>query len=192
MTLQPTYPILTERLALRPFVAADLDALYAIYSRADVVEYLYEEPRSREQVAEVLAARTTRTAIRAEGDRLKLALERRDTGAMIGDVILVWVSAQHRQGEIGFVLHPDHQRRGYAREAAVEMLRLGFEHLGLHRIVGRCEVRNAASARVLERLGMRREAHLRENEWVKGRWDDEYVYAMLVREWRASTGPPRC
>jgi len=66
------------------------------------------------------------------------------------------------------------------------MLRLGFEGLGLHRITGRLDGRNAASARVLERLGMRREAHLVENELVKGEWTDEVVYAMLDREWRAA------
>ena len=94
-------------------------------------------------------------------------------------------SELHRQGEIGFVLHPDHHGQGYAGEAACAMLRLGFEELGLHRIVGRCEPRNEASARLLERLGMRREAHLIENEWVKGEWQSELVYAMLDREWRA-------
>ncbi len=65
------------------------------------------------------------------------------------------------------------------------MLRLGFEDLGLHRIAGRLDARNAASARVLERLGMRREARFLQNEIVKGEWADEMVYAMLEDEWRA-------
>jgi len=107
------------------------------------------------------------------------------TGELVGDVLLTWASAEHRQGEIGYVLHPEHAGRGYVTEAAREMLRLGFDGLGLHRIVGRLDARNAASARVLERLGMRREAHLRENEFVKGEWTDELVYALLAREWRA-------
>jgi RimJ/RimL family protein N-acetyltransferase len=102
---------------------------------------------------------------------------------MVGDVVLMYISEAHRQGEIGFVLHPNHQGHGYATEAAREMLRLGFERLGLHRIVGRLEARNAASAAVLERLGMRLEAHLHENEWVKGEWQSELVYAMLATEW---------
>ena len=63
------------------------------------------------------------------------------------------------------------------------MLAIGFDGLGLHRIVGRLDARNRASARVLERLGMRREAHLVENEHVKGEWTDELVYALLAREW---------
>jgi RimJ/RimL family protein N-acetyltransferase len=65
------------------------------------------------------------------------------------------------------------------------MLRLGFEEIGFHRIVGRMDARNAASAGVLERLGMRREAHLRENEFIKGEWADELVYAILASEWEA-------
>jgi RimJ/RimL family protein N-acetyltransferase len=102
---------------------------------------------------------------------------------VIGDVSLT--VGEHRQGEIGFILHPDHQGRGYATEAAEALLALAFEHYRLHRVAGRLEARNAASARVLEKLGMRREAHLIENEWVKGEWQSELVYALLAREWRA-------
>jgi RimJ/RimL family protein N-acetyltransferase len=68
------------------------------------------------------------------------------------------------------------------------MLRLGFAGLGLHRIIGRCDARNDASARLMERLGMRREAHFRENEIFKGAWGDEYVYAILAAEWAAHDG----
>lgn len=63
------------------------------------------------------------------------------------------------------------------------MLRLGFDGLNLHRITGRLDARNTASARVLEKLGMRREAHLIDNEHVKGEWASELIYAMLAREW---------
>src|SRR5665811_1089712 len=72
-----------------------------------------------------------------------------DTGALIGDVTLFWLSRANRQGEIGYVFHPDHSGQGYATEAARVLLRLGFEDLGLHRIIGRIDARNAPSARVL-------------------------------------------
>jgi RimJ/RimL family protein N-acetyltransferase len=62
---------------------------------------------------------------------------------------------------------------------------MGFEQLGLHRIAGRLDGRNTASAKVLAGLGMRQEAHLVENERVKGEWTDEIVYAMLASEWTA-------
>lgn len=181
--LRPTFPIVTERLLLRPFGPADLDALHAIQSRSDVTRFLYWEARSREEVQAELDVRARRTGLEVEGDRLVLALELRDSDELIGDVNLQWLSSEHRQGEIGFVLHPDHHGRGYAAEAALVLLALGFDELGLHRIIGRCDGRNDASARLLEKLGMRQEAHLRENEIVKGEWTDELVYAMLDREW---------
>jgi RimJ/RimL family protein N-acetyltransferase len=78
---------------------------------------------------------------------------------------------------------PAEQGKGYATEAARAFLRVAFEEFGFHRVIGRTEPRNTASARVLEKLGMRQEAHLVENEYVKGEWQSELVYAMLDREW---------
>ncbi len=175
----------TSRLVLRPFAEGDLDALHAIHGREDVTRYLYWGPRSREETREALSRKLGRSSVRSEGDSLGVAVERRDTGALVGDWTFFLTSATHRQGEVGYLLHPDHQGRGFATEATAELLRLAFAGLGLHRVTGRLDGRNLASARVLERLGMRREAHLVENERVKGEWTDEVIYAMLDREWRA-------
>jgi RimJ/RimL family protein N-acetyltransferase len=181
--VKPAYPLQTERLLLRPFAPTDFDALLAIHSRADVARYLYWDPRTSAEVRETLAAKVRSTAIVSEGDNLSLAAELRSTGELIGDCNLHWTSAEHRQGEIGFVFHPDHHGKGYATEAAEALLELAFDGLRLHRVIGRLEARNAASARVLERLGMRQEAHLVENEYVKGEWQSEVIYALLDREW---------
>jgi hypothetical protein len=70
-------------------------------------------------------------------------------------------------------------------EAAEATLAVAFEHYELHRVFGRLEARNTASARVLEKIGMRREGLLVENEWVKGEWQSELIYALRDREWRA-------
>jgi len=189
--LRPNYPIETERLLLRPYRADDLDAFCAIHAYPDVVRYLYFDSPTREAARVMLEKHARRVEILREGDKLLLALELRD-GAVIGDVSLTWLSEAHKQGELGFVLHPDHQGKGLAREAAEAMLHLGFEDLGLHRILGRLDARNAASAKLLERLGMRREAHILENEFVKGEWTDELLYAVLAREWAArGTGKTR-
>jgi RimJ/RimL family protein N-acetyltransferase len=179
--LTPTYPITTERLTLRSYTLDDLDDLYAMQSREDITRYLYWNVRTRAEVAEVLRQRTSMDALREEGDILVLAADL--GGTVIGDVNLCWRSQEHRQGEFGFVFHPDHHGHGYAGEAAVEMLRLGFEGLNLHRIIGRTDGRNKASARLMEKLGLRREAHFVQNELVKGEWTDEVVYAMLASEW---------
>jgi RimJ/RimL family protein N-acetyltransferase len=181
--VRPAYPLQTQRLLLRPFAATDFDALLAIHSRADVARYLYWDPRTAAEVRETLDAKVRATAIVAEGDSVSLAAVLREGDELIGDCSLRWASAEHRQAEIGFVFHPDHHGHGYATEAAAALLALAFEELRAHRVFGRLEARNAASARVLERLGMRKEAHLVENEHIKGEWQSEVVYALLEREW---------
>ncbi|MGK5556307.1 GNAT family N-acetyltransferase [Actinomadura kijaniata] len=183
--LRPQYPLETERLLLRPFATGDLEELHAYQSLPEVARFLYWEPRTVEESRVFLRQKMAATALEKEGDWLVLAVEQRATGALIGEVNLQWRSQQHRQGEIGYIFNPAYHGRGFATEAAGMVLRLGFELMDLHRVCGRLDGRNEASARVLERLGMRREAHLVENEFVKGEWCDEVVYAMLRREWDA-------
>ncbi len=187
-TCRPSYPIETARLSLRPFRADDQDDLLAIFSREDVTRYLYWPQLGPDEVREVLGRWTTQVAIEHEGEAISLAVCRRDSGALIGEAMLKLLSETDSQGEIGFMFHPDHHGQGFATEATRELLKLGFDDLGLHRIIGRLEARNRPSARVLERLGMRLEAHFRENEWVKGEWNDEQVYALLRSEWDAAGG----
>ncbi|WP_326822746.1 GNAT family N-acetyltransferase [Streptosporangium sp. NBC_01756] len=182
--LKPSYPIRTQRLILRPFTFDDLTGLHAIHSLPEVARYLYLEPRDTEQVRQALEKKTTQTALEEEGQALAIAVELAATGELIGDSTLFWHNALHRSGEIGYVFHPGHGGQGYATEAAEALLELAFDGLDLHRVTGRLDGRNHASARLLERLGMRREAHLVENEMVKGEWTDEVIYAILQREWR--------
>lgn len=182
-------PIATERLVLRPFTTADFDALYAYQSRPDVARWLEWDARTDDEVRAALAKKVAAVTLEEEGDVLALAMIRKDTGALIGDVILCLVSAEHRTGEIGYIVHPDHQGLGYTTEACREVLRIGFEDNGLHRVIGRLDVRNMGSARVLEKLGMRREALFVDNEMIKDEWTSEAVYAILDREWRAAASP---
>lgn len=184
MDYAPIYPIATMRLHLRPFTRGDIDAMYAYRQREDVTRFLSDPPLSRGACAEALQARIGQIAWGGEGDKIFLAVERRVDRAMIGEVSLILRDAYSRQGEIGYILHPDYHGMGYATEAAAALLAMGFEGAGLHRIHARCHARNDASRRVMERLGMRREAHFREHRFSKGAWEEELVYAMLEDEWR--------
>ena len=178
-------PIQTERLTLRAFEPDDLETLHAYQSRSDVTRFLLWGPRDRDEVREALAFKLKSTGIEAEGDVLAVAAQERTSGAMVGDLILHYLSRQDRTGEIGYIIHPDHQGHGYATEAGRALLRVAFDVLGWHRVVGHAEPRNTASTRVLEKLGMRREAHFVENEFIRGEWQSEVVYAILDREWAA-------
>lgn len=180
--MRPDYPIKTDRLVLRPFEPGDVDDVFVYRSLPEVNRYLYCEPCTREEAAVGLAKWAGQDEISDEGQTLALAVTLE--GHVIGEVDLKWLSGQHRQGEIGYIFNPAHHGNGYAREAAGTMLRIGFEELDLHRIIADCDARNERSWRVMERLGMRREAHFRHSEIVKGEWGDRFVYAMLAEEYR--------
>ena len=188
------FPLETPRLFLRPFEDGDFEALYAIHSREDVTRFLDWDPPSRDDVHALLNRIKPMTALDPTGDALRLAALLREDRTLIGDFSLWRVTRDHGEGEIGFVMHPDHHGHGYATEASLQLLKVGFELLGLHRIVGRCDARNTASARLMERLGMRREAWFRQNEFLKGEWTDQLVYAILAPEWadRSDPGTLRC
>ena len=176
-------PIVTDRLVLRPFRTSDADALYDLRSRPEVTRYLYWPEATPEGVRDVIAQRLTMTKLAAEGDALVLAVEVAQTGQMIGEVDLSLVSIEHRHAEIGAILHPDHQGRGYAAEAVKALLDLAFITLKLHRVTAQTNAGNEASARAMTRLGMRQEGHLRECVRFAGKWHDELVFAILADEW---------
>jgi RimJ/RimL family protein N-acetyltransferase len=182
--MSPDWPLETPRLILRPFLAEDFEAIHAMRSDAEVARYLYGEPMSDDEARAFLQRKMATPAWTREGDWLTAAAVERASGTTVGDVSLHWVSERDRTAEIGFIVDPRHHGKGFATEAAGALVDWAFAS-GLHRVIGRTEARNTASARVLEKLGMRLEAHLVENEWVKGEWQSELVYAILDREWAA-------
>jgi RimJ/RimL family protein N-acetyltransferase len=177
------YSLETERLIIRPFMLEDAEDLYAYLSRPKVMRYLYSEPRSLEEAQAIALDRSQRVTLE-QADSITLACVLRSEGRVIGDVTLMWRSKDHLQGELGFVFNPDYQGSGLATEAALAILRLGFESYHMHRIIGRCDARNEPSVRLLTRLGMRCEAHLIEEEIFKGEWSSTCIFAMLDHEWR--------
>lgn len=185
MNLSQKIPIRTERLILRLFQESDLEALYAYHSNPEVARYVYWEAKTRAETRQDLEKKLTRTSLVEDGDALTLGAVLVENNVLIGEVVLVLYSKEHKQAEFGFAFNPQYHGRGYATEAAGAILDLGFNEIDFHRISGSCDARNSGSYRLMERLGMRREAHLIENEIFKGDWGSEFVYAILKREWAA-------
>jgi RimJ/RimL family protein N-acetyltransferase len=181
----PILPIETERLLLRAFEFGDFDDLAALHGDDELVRWIPWGPRSEAEVRATLERKIGCTTIEAAGEGLGFAVILKSSGQMVGDFTLQNLSIEDSCAELGFMLLAEHQGHGYATEGGGAILRLAFEDLGFHRVIASLEARNDASAAVLERLGMRREAHLVENEWIKGEWQSELVYAMLDREWAA-------
>jgi RimJ/RimL family protein N-acetyltransferase len=190
MALRPTYPIATSRLLLRPITAADADDLLEYRSIPEVCRYVPFLPMDRAAIAQKLADAWARTEITDEGQGVVLGVEVAETGRLVGDVNLFLHSQKHRSAEVGWVLSPQHSGRGYATEAAHAVLHLAFDELKVHRVTARVDARNHPSIRLCQRLGMRQEAILLQNEWFKGEWGDEIDFALLESEWVAQHREP--
>jgi RimJ/RimL family protein N-acetyltransferase len=179
--VKPDWPLETERLVLRPYAEDDFHALHELYSDETVVQWLYEGPATLEDTRGRLDRCLARREL-TETTGLSAAVTLPDS-TYVGGLVLWYTSFEHRGAEVGYSLLPRHQGNGYAVEATRALLDWAFAVAGVHRVVARLEARNVASARVAERLGMRLEATLVENEWVKDEWQSEAVYAILDREW---------
>jgi aminoglycoside 6'-N-acetyltransferase len=181
-------PIATDRLLLRSFRPGDEAEVFAYRSQPEVVRYIPGEPKTKEQVADLVAERASAGRVDEKSPILTLAVEL--GGRVVGDVLIHLDGLDGhdgRQAEIGWVFHPDVAGQGYATEAARAITRAAFEDLGVHRVWAQLEPVNTGSARVCERLGMRREALFVNASWFKEEWTDLAVYAILDHEWRGAT-----
>ena len=178
---RPSGPLRTERLLLRPFRAGDEAALTEAWADEGYTSMLLSGTMNAAEVAEMVRRRTQ------PGDGHFVGLVVEHDGEVVGDSILILQGTGLSEGEIGWTILPQHAGRGYATEAARAVLRLGFEHYGLRRVVANLDARNDRSAALCERLGMRREVHRLGDFWSKGRWTDSYEYALLREEWRGQS-----
>ncbi|RYJ07592.1 MAG: N-acetyltransferase [Actinomycetales bacterium] len=183
-----TWPRRTERLVVRPYREEDLGAVWAYRSDPDVARWVGRAPRTREDLATGFVARPGEPALVAEHDGVVMA----DLMVRVGDG---WSQADVRDGaarteaELGWVLAPSHHGLGLGSEAVTDLLDLCFGELGLRRVTAGCFVENAPSWRLMERLGMRREAHgVRDSLHRDLGWVDGYTYAILADEWTARRG----
>jgi ribosomal-protein-alanine N-acetyltransferase len=174
----------TERLVLREFGESDWPAVLAYQSKPLYSRYYEHTDRTPEAVREFVQMFLTQ---QEEDPRLRyqLAVVLKATGELIGTCGVRRQSATALEADIGYELDPQHWGCGYATEAARAIVDFGFTWFQLHRIWSWCIADNVGSARVLERLGMRQEGRLRENEYFKGRWWDTLLYAILEHEWWA-------
>lgn len=174
----------TERLRLREFQADDWRAVHAYQSDPLYLRYYDWTDRSTEDVQQFVQVFLD---WQREQPRTKfqLAMVLRAEDRLIGSCGIRMNDPELREAHIGFELDSRYWNRGYATEAARRIVRFGFEELGMDRIWSWCVADNIGSARVLEKIGMRFEGRQREKEFIKERWRDTLLYAILDHEWRA-------
>lgn len=173
--------LITPRLILRDLRMTDLDALCEMES--DPALFRYEPgPYTPEQTRSRLE-----TSIDWDKDqprkRYKFGITIRPEDRVIGRLSLSMITPEAREWEIGWTVNNREWGKGYATEAAQAVMVFAFKTLNIHRLIAFCHAENAASARVMEKIGMRREAYLRETRWLRGGWYDELLYAILDKDY---------
>lgn len=175
----------TARLVVRRFRPADVPTFVAYRSDPEVARYQSWDVPFGEEEATQFVSGLSRDDPDTPGSWFQFAVAEATGGAHVGDVAAYVDPGDPRLARVGITLAADAQGRGVGTEALTALLGYLFDDRGKHRVSAECDARNVASAKLLERVGMRREAHHVRSSWWKGEWTDEYVYAVLADEWRA-------
>lgn len=166
----------TERLIIRDFEEEDWKEVYKYTSQQTVMEYMPEGVLTKEETKKFI-----RENIGESAKKFPVILAGKKT--LIGHMEFFKYFGEHSY-EIGWVFNPDYYNKGYASEAALALLKYGFEELELHRIVATCQPENVPSYRVMEKIGMRREGYFKKCIPHGDGWWDEYSYGILEEEWK--------
>ena len=174
----------TERLLLREFVESDWPAVLAYQANPLYLQY-YHWPARQEEDVRAFVAMFLKFQAERPRRKFQLAVTLKQGGRLIGSCGVRVNDPDLREANIGYEIDPQFWGMGYATEAARRILKFGFVNLEMHRIWATTLLINAGSIRVLEKLGLRREGHEREKEFIKGLWRDSLTYAILNHEYQA-------
>lgn len=175
-------PLVLGDLSLRRLRYADAVDVLAYRGDPAVARQQYWEPFTSDAVLKLLA---DQVHIEPGMYGVSLILAAEYEGKVVGDFSLTVNVPEHAQGEVGFNFNQEYTGRGLATRGLAAVLGFGFVQLGLHRITAAAFTENERAWRLMERVGMRREAHFVHDGFVRGRWVDVFGYAMLADEWTA-------
>lgn len=174
----------SERLLYRSYKQDDFPIFYDMLSNLENMKYRSSEPKSMKQVQEYLSWGIM-CAKEQPCINYRYAVVIKETGELIGSCELAFTNKD--PAELAWELHRDYWRKGYGTEIGRTLLKLGFETLGLRRIIADCNTLNEGSYGIMEKIGMRREAHYvqcyRGNSALNHQWCDKYLYAILRDEY---------
>lgn len=182
-------PATTDRLLIRDFEARDRDLEVAISDVPSLFDHLpiparsnTLNPRSEAELDAYVQARLEQKTFEEVGGTVALVVETAEVGGYVGSMQLSPIVVEPLQLQIGWIALPQHQGKGLMTEAVTAVVDLVFDSLMAHRIVAEIVGGNAASTRLAERVGFRKEAHFVKSTFLKGKWRDEVVYSMLRDE----------
>jgi RimJ/RimL family protein N-acetyltransferase/SAM-dependent methyltransferase len=186
--MNPFSPLTTPRLSLRPLSPADAEVIFAYRADPEVALYQGWEPQSLDQVR-AFVDEVSSVEPDTPGTWFQLGICLKESGGLIGDFGFHFPENFPHQVELGITLARAHQGKGYATEAMAAALDYCFRTLKKHRVFASVDPENRASIALLERAGFRREAHFHESLWLRGKWMDDVIYAILEKEYLSSVQP---
>jgi len=174
-----------ERLVLRQHLESDFDAIHEFSSDEDVCRFMQWGPNTEAQTRSFLESTilNQRVSPKINYDFLIVVAE---TSQVVGSFTLRLGKADSKLGEIGYVLSRQSWGKGYASEAANLVINFGFNELDLHKISATCEPLNFASAKVLQKAGLKVEGYLRKHLLIKGQWRDTLVFGCVKEDREAN------
>ncbi|MDF2821396.1 MAG: N-acetyltransferase [Clostridiales bacterium] len=176
----------TKRLELREFQTSDFEDVHAYGSNIDNIKYMIWGPNNEEDTRNFLEE-CIGWAEKSPRLHYDFAITLKDSGQLIGGCG-IYLNKDQTEGMLGWILHKDYWKQGYMPEVGKRLLKYGFEELNLHRLYATCNAENYGSYRVMEKIGMRKEAHFIQNRYGRvgsdNKWYDEFHYGMLSEEWR--------
>ena len=181
LNFHPFPKIITPRLVLRRLLKKDADALFEIRNNVEAMRYVDRDPMKTLAEAKKLINTIQNNEFENNAILWVIALKEQPE-KMIGTIGFFYIVKPNYRAEIGYMLHPAHHGKGIVSEAIRAVVAYGFNHMKLHSIEAILDPGNTASAKVLEKNGFVKEAHLRENEFFDGRFLDTVIYAILDRD----------
>lgn len=170
----------TKRLILREITMNDWENIHIYTTSPEVTRYTAWGPNT-EQDTTAYIEQVLQTQQAYPRQQFDLAVCLKTDGTLIGGVN---ISIEDTNAEIGYVMNPSYQGKGYAAEASLALLDLGFNTLNIHRIYAKCRPNNKASEKVMQKIGMQYEGMMREHWFYKGEFHDSLVYSMLATEYQ--------
>lgn len=174
--------ISTERLVLKGIKLSDAESLFKYRSKPEIFEFQNWKPQTLQDV-KIFISENIAKVPNFPDTWYQLGVFIKQTDQLVGDIGIHFIDSDDKQAEIGYTLAQEYQGIGYAAEAVRGVLNYLFNNLKKHRITASVDPRNKKSIALLERIGMRKEAHFKKSLWFNEEWVDDIVYAILEEEW---------
>jgi len=167
----------TERLQLRRVAKEDVNEIFALRSNEQTMKYI---PRPLAKTKEDALGHIAMIDEKIENNEgINWAITLKNSPKLIGIIGHYSIKPEHYRAEMGYMLLPEYHGKGIITEAIKEVIKYGFEIMKLHSIEAIIDPENFASAKVLQKNGFVKEAHLKENEFYEGRFLDTVIYSIL-------------